>query len=115
MGLWSRKMSERDREITESLKALTTLRMEQGRVSIDPCEVIDRPGYLQARTAARELVRLVTPDPAHRLNWQALEEPDVAHIAELIALHLLGEKQKGRTLDEAIKSLRDQLASSTAR
>lgn len=49
------KPSERD-HITESLRALKTLRCEHGRVSVDPLEVIDRPGYREARAAAARLI-----------------------------------------------------------
>lgn len=49
------KPSERD-PITESLRALKTLRCEHGRVSVDPLEVIDRPGYREARAAAARLI-----------------------------------------------------------
>lgn len=50
-------MTLAEREVTESLKALKTLQMSDGRVSVDPSEVIDRAGYLEARRRAAALVR----------------------------------------------------------
>lgn len=49
-------LSLEEQEISASLKALRTLRYENGRVSVDPEEVLDRPGYLLARAAAADLV-----------------------------------------------------------
>lgn len=39
-----RALTEEEREVTESLKALKTLSCVGGRVSVQPFEVIDRPG-----------------------------------------------------------------------
>ncbi|MNE61234.1 hypothetical protein D3C80_1564340 [compost metagenome] len=50
-------LTEEEREVTDSLKALKTLSCVDGRVSVRPSEVIDRPGYFAARTAAASLTR----------------------------------------------------------
>lgn len=50
-------LSARERAISNEIKALKTLTVEDGRVSIDPSEVLDRPGYLQDRVRAAALVR----------------------------------------------------------
>ncbi|GEM_PF-3083619 len=49
------KRSGRD-PITESLRALKTLKCEHGRVSVDATEIIQQPGYLEARVAAARLI-----------------------------------------------------------
>lgn len=68
---WQRAdVSDEEREITRSLKALKTLRFEGGRVSIDPEEVLHRPGYLDARRAAAALIR----EPGRVWNWEAVDE-----------------------------------------
>ena len=49
-------LSAADRQVSAELRRLKTLRCEQGRVSIDPIEVLT-PEYLQLRRDARRLVR----------------------------------------------------------
>jgi len=49
-------MSLAEREVSDSIKALKTLEVTQGRVSVDPSEVIGRPGYLDARRRAAVLI-----------------------------------------------------------
>lgn len=52
-------LSADERRVTESIRALKTLNVIQGRVSIDPSEVLDYPGYLESRQRAAEWVRRV--------------------------------------------------------
>lgn len=56
MFLIGEPLSPKERAISESIKALKTLEVRQGRVSVDPSEVIDRQGYLDARRKAAGLV-----------------------------------------------------------
>lgn len=66
-------MTPAEREVTESLKALKTLDVSQGRVSVDPYEVIGRPGYLEARRRAADLVHR----RHERINVAALRNDDL--------------------------------------
>lgn len=50
------ELSQKDRAVTDSLKALRTLRCQAGRVSIDPDEVLGQP-YIEARRHSASLKR----------------------------------------------------------
>lgn len=61
---WRRScLSEAEQKITDSIKALKTLEVHEGRVSISPSEVLGQPGYLEAR---RHAAKLVTHHQKHR-------------------------------------------------
>jgi len=106
----ARLLSDRDREITYSIKALKTLRVEDGRVSIDPIEVIGQPGYLEQRAQARALIRTgpeATEDAA--VSWQAIERSGIDTFAEQVAIDLGKSREAGLSVDEALIALRHLL------
>lgn len=77
---WRRAvMTDDEREITRSLKALKTLRFEGGRVSIDPEEVLLQPGYLEARHRAGVLIR----EAGRAWNWEAVDEVSLALLSAI--------------------------------
>lgn len=49
------ELSQKDRAVTDSLKALRTLRCQVG-ISIDPGEVLGQPGYIEERRRGARLV-----------------------------------------------------------
>lgn len=51
------RMSEKDREISESIKKLKTLSVVNGRVSISPSEVVTEE-FIKERKEARRLLSL---------------------------------------------------------
>ncbi|GLO51387.1 hypothetical protein PPUN110474_27870 [Pseudomonas putida] len=88
-------LSLEEQEISESLKALRTLRYESGRVSVDPEEVLDRPGYLSARESAADLVNGVPADQ------RVIDEAVLHELGDLVVRHLLRSLQRGKTFEEA--------------
>lgn len=88
-------LSLEEQVISESLKALRTLRYESGRVSVDPEEVLNRPGYLTARAAAADIVNGVRAD--HRV----IDEAALHELVDLMVRHLLRSLQRGKTFEEA--------------
>ncbi|WP_449431792.1 hypothetical protein [Pseudomonas putida] len=94
-------ISEREREITESLKALKSLRCIHGCVSVDVQEVIGRPGYLEARRAAAALVRT-----KETLDWRLVEEAGFDSFLAMICVHLRESRLKGLSLIVAIERLK---------
>lgn len=97
-------MSVADRAITDSIKALRTLRLVGGRVSIDPSEVLGQPGYLEARRRAAELL---TPMPG-KPSWRSWEEVDADGIG-LLMRGLINSLQRSRaqglSFEESLKQL----------
>ena len=75
-------------------KARKTVSCVYGRVSVEPSEVIDRPGYLAARTAAASLTR-VGGDSADS-EWRALSDEDMT---VLVSGHLLRARSAGMSVD----------------
>ncbi len=88
-------LSLEEQEISASLKALRTLRYENGRVSVDPEEVLDRPGYLLARVAAADLVNGV------RADQRVIDQAALDELVDLMVRHLLRSLQRGKTFEEA--------------
>ena len=88
-------LSLEEQEISESLKALRTLRYESGRVSVDPEEVLDRAGYLSAKTSAADLVNGV------RADQRVIDEAALHELGDLVVRHLLRSLQRGKTFEEA--------------
>lgn len=88
-------LSLEEQEISASLKALRTLRYENGRVSVDPEEVLDRPGYLLARAAAADLVNGV------RADQRVIDQAALDELVDLMVRHLLRSLQRGKTFEEA--------------
>lgn len=71
----SKQMSPHEREITESIKSLKTLTVRDGRVSIDPSEVLLQPGYLEDRKRAAQLVKHRNPSALEiRREWGSLSD-----------------------------------------
>ena len=97
---WKRPKSKPNCEVTNSIKALRTLRCIDGRVSISPSEVIDAPGYLEARARAAELIRRrsARPDTADGCDSKLGE----VELERFIAQSLAGFREEGMQLDEAI-------------
>lgn len=119
LGIWvSRRLLRRgacepphleDQAITESLKALQTLRCENGRVSVDPAEVLDRPGYLSSRAAAAVLV---SGEPRRR---PVTDEAVMDELGDLVVRHMLRSLQRGNTFEEAEALLRKAMCKSIGR
>jgi hypothetical protein len=105
------QMTDAERKVSESLKALHTLTYKEGRVSIDPQEVLNQPGYLEARIYAGSIVRkkhrgLAAPGA----TWSALDDLGVMLFSEMVASQLIADRQAGVSLDEAISKLKVWLA-----
>lgn len=100
-----------EREISNSLKALRTLTYKDGRVSIDPQEVLNQPGYLEARIYAGSVVRKRHRELfARRATWAALDDIGLMLFSEMVASQLIADRQAGVSLDEAILKLKVWLA-----
>ncbi len=107
---WIRKpLSSREQAITDSIKALKTLSVIDGRVSIDPREVLDQPGYIEARRQAAMLVRgpvnhqyCVNDD----FGWSTVDELGAQGWSELVALNMQQARCHGLTYVEAIDRLK---------
>ncbi|MCJ7853086.1 DUF6957 family protein [Pseudomonas monteilii] len=97
-------LTELEKEITASLKALKTLSCVDGRLSVEPTEVVDRPGYEAARTAAASLTHKVNDSAGRR--WSQLSDED---LTELIASQILQARAAGLSVDDALRSLRTNL------
>ena len=93
--LADKPLSLEEQEISESLKALRTLRCESGRVSVNPEEVLDRPGYLSARAAAAELTK------GAREDQRVIDEAALDELGDLAVRHLLRSLQRGKSFEEA--------------
>lgn len=116
MGKWARSrfmrcvtgepLSLEEQEITASLRALQTLRCEGGRVSVDPVEVIDRPGYRSARAAAAGLVSGM-PEP-----HAVIDEAGLNELGDLVVRHMLRSLQRGKTFEEAKAVLQEVMCES---
>lgn len=97
-------LSEEAMEVTASLKALKTLSCVNGRVSVQPSEVIDRPGYLSARSAAASLAR-----PLIRQADSLLRELCDADLAALVSSQIIAARLAGMSIEDALKMLALQL------
>ncbi|WP_155412663.1 MULTISPECIES: hypothetical protein [Pseudomonas] len=64
-------------------------------MSVDPEEVLNRPGYLKARAAAADIVNGVRAD--HRV----IDEAALHELVDLMVRHLLRSLQRGKTFEEA--------------
>lgn len=103
-------MSDREREVSASLRALKTLRFENGRISIDPQEVLNQPGYVEQRAAAAALVGPKTHKGADtKLPWRSVGHLGSDYLAAVMARHLVASHRQGMTLAQAIKGLHSLL------
>ncbi len=85
-------LSLEEQQVSESLKALRTLRYESGRVSVDPEEVLDRPGCLSASAVAADLVNGV------RADQRVIDKAALDELVDLMVRHLLRSLQRARHL-----------------
>jgi hypothetical protein len=102
----SKPMSDEAMAVTASIKALKTLTFKDGRVSIQPEEVLT-PGYEEARRQAARFVR----SPActrcasdKQLTWCLA---DCDGLATQIARRLKRAKAAGMTYAEVLSELED--------
>lgn len=103
-------MSDREREVSASIRALKTLRFENGRVSIDPQEVLDQPGYTEQRRAAAALVGPITHKGADtKLSWRSVEHLGSDYLSEVIGRHLVASHRQDMTLAQALTGLHSLL------
>lgn len=98
---WREELSDSEREVGDSLKALKTLRCIDGRVSISPSEVLERPGYRDARKQAAAL----TSSGGGRVASQAMEVLADEDLEGVIARRLVLLRRQGLALDEALDAL----------
>lgn len=107
---WKAKpLSPKDRAISESVRALKTLTVRDGRISIDPSEVLSQPGYLEARRNAARTVRephlspfLSTSDQ----EWEVIDDVGMEAIGALIAQQLQRSREAGMTYAQSIELLK---------
>lgn len=106
---WQKKpMSPEDREVRDSILALKTLKCRDGRVSIDPCEVLGRPGYLEARRQAAELVHGHGTRPAEATNsadWALVDALGMDNYVSMISKSLQQSRSRGLSLTDALNRL----------
>jgi hypothetical protein len=101
----SKPMSDEAMAVTASIKALKTLTFKDGRVSIQPEEVLTQPGYQEAR---RQAARLIRPPACTGGNF---DEPltwclaDCDELAAQIARILKRAKAAGMTYAEVLSKL----------
>jgi hypothetical protein len=105
MFLKSKQISDEDIAVTASIKALKTLTFKDGRVSIQPEEVLTQPGYEEARRQAARFVRPAactgcTSD--RQLTWCLA---DCDELAPQIARRLKRAKAAGMTYAEVLSKL----------
>lgn len=83
-------MTDEMRAITESIKALKTLKVEDGRVSIDPPEVLAQPGYLEERARVGDLVR-ARQLQVHALgvSWEAVDRMTIEAFSKALSASFL--------------------------
>lgn len=104
-------MTDEARAITESIKTLRTLRVEGGRVSVDPCEVLEQPGYLEERARVGGLVRARQQQiDALGVSWEAVDRMTIEAFSKALALSLARSRQESVGVEQAITNLRYVLA-----
>ncbi|MFT2220179.1 hypothetical protein ACMV57_23020 [Pseudomonas putida] len=64
-------------------------------MSVDPEEILDRPGYLLARAAAADLVN------GARADQRVIDQTALDELGDLAVRHLLRSLQRGKTFEEA--------------
>jgi hypothetical protein len=107
---WQKKpMSPEAREVRDSILALKTLKVRCGRVSIDPSEVLDQPGYLEARRQAAELVHGHGTRPAEATNsadWALVDALGIDNFVSMILKSLQQSRSRGLSLTDALTRLK---------
>lgn len=110
MRWWkSKPLSDEEREISEAITSLKTLKVENGCVSISPSEVLEQPGYIQDRAEAGAIVRARQRHIACDASWDALDELGTQAFVAFVARELIRSRAEGLSLDAAITHLRDSL------
>lgn len=102
-------LSAEDREIRDAILSLKTLKVRDGRVSIDPSEVVGRPGYLEARRQAAELVhgRLARPaEPTASADWDLVDALGIDAFVSKLSQSLQQSRVQGLSLADALKQLK---------
>jgi hypothetical protein len=106
----SKPLSDSERAISEAIKSLKTLRVEDGCVSISPSEVLEQPGYLQDRAQAGAIVRARQRRIAcDKSSWDVLDESGIQAFSAFVTRKLIQARAEGLSLDAAISQLRDSL------
>lgn len=107
---WQKKpLSAEDREIRDAILSLKTLKVRGGRVSIDPSEVLDQPGYLEARRQAAELVhgRPTHPaEPPTSADWAMVDALGKDAFVSKLSKNLEESRRRGLSLAEALGQLK---------
>jgi len=110
LRFWKVKpLSVEDRLISDSIKVLKTLTVRDGRVSINASEILDQPGYLEARRRAAQLVRNYkagASNSPYGLKWSAMDVVGIEELAAVIARSLQRSRQAGITYARAIEALK---------
>ncbi|MNJ07460.1 hypothetical protein D3C77_15580 [compost metagenome] len=104
---WRRScLSEVDQQITDSIKALKTLEIHDGRVSISPSEVLGQPGYLEAR---RRAANLVTHRQKHQRfeTWADVDLVGMEAYMDYIRSGLLQLRAEGISPEQALQRVAD--------
>ncbi|WP_397453649.1 hypothetical protein [Pseudomonas sp. NA-150] len=105
-------MSDAEREFSRSIKALKTLRVINGCISIDPREVLDQPGYEEDRARAGAWVRERQQKiNAASLGWKTVDQITIESLSKALAHSLMQSRRDGLTVDQAINQLRCVFAS----
>ncbi len=107
---WQKKpMSPEDREIRDSILSLKTLKVRDGRVSVAPSEVLDRPGYIEERRRAAELVYGRSPQRAGLsipADWAAVDALGMDSFVSKLSKSLEESRRRGLSLAEALGQLK---------
>lgn len=102
-------MSAEDREIREAILSLKTLKVRDGRVSVDPSEVLDRPGYIEERRRAAELIYGRTPQRAglsKPADWAVVDALGIDAFVGKLSQSLQQSRGQGLSLAEALDQLK---------
>ena len=108
---WRRSpLSESEQMITESIKALKTLEVHEGRVSINPSEVLGQPGYLEARRHAAVFV--TRPQNHQRFDtWGDVDTVGLEAYMDYIRNGLLQMRAEGIPPRQALLRVADAFGS----
>ncbi|RII76595.1 hypothetical protein D0894_15630 [Pseudomonas monteilii] len=102
-------LSEVEQEVTASIKALQTLEVHEGRVSISPSEVVGQPGYLEARRQAAALVRRHSGLTNHQRfeSWSDVDSVGMEAYMAYVRSSLLRQRAEGIPLGQALQRMTD--------
>jgi len=104
--IWKQNV-DADPEVTRSIKQLKTLTVRDGRVSISPEEVLNQPGYLEARAHAASLITLKPCASAGAIfDWSSIDQIGLEVISKAVAMSLLRSRGDGMRFERALDELR---------